>query len=64
MATSVFNVIFADGHGSSMQPALDYTVYQQLLTTNGGRCVDPMNWKDTSVTTKFRNAPTLSESQF
>jgi prepilin-type N-terminal cleavage/methylation domain-containing protein len=59
-----FNVIFADGHGSSMRPDLDYIVYQQLLTTNGRKCVDPTNWKDTSITSTFRNAPPLTHADY
>jgi prepilin-type N-terminal cleavage/methylation domain-containing protein/prepilin-type processing-associated H-X9-DG protein len=60
----VFNVVFADGHGSSLRPDLDYIVYQQLLTTNGRKCVDPTNWKDTSVTSTFRNAPPPKQADF
>jgi prepilin-type N-terminal cleavage/methylation domain-containing protein len=63
-AMGSFNVIFADGHGASMLPELDYIVYQQLLTTNGRKCVDSENWNDTSVTSKFRSAPPLSESSY
>lgn len=59
-----FNVVFADGHGASLHPELDYVTYQQLLTTNGHKCVDPTNWNDTSVISKFRSAPPLSEANF
>jgi prepilin-type N-terminal cleavage/methylation domain-containing protein len=62
-AAGVFNVIFADGHGAALQPNIDYTVYQRLMTTNGSRCVDPANWTDTSVTKKFRAAPPLSDAE-
>jgi prepilin-type N-terminal cleavage/methylation domain-containing protein/prepilin-type processing-associated H-X9-DG protein len=36
-----FNVVYADGHGSSINPDIDYVVYQQLLTPRGSKCVDP-----------------------
>jgi hypothetical protein len=57
----VFNVVYADGHGSSLTPQLDYVVYQQLITTDGRKCVDSRDWKDTTVISKFRSAPPLSE---
>jgi prepilin-type processing-associated H-X9-DG protein len=36
-----FNVMFADGHGRAIAPEVDYVVYQQLMTPNGRKCVDP-----------------------
>lgn len=36
-----FNVVYAGGNGSSINPDIDYVVYQQLLTPRGSKCVDP-----------------------
>jgi prepilin-type processing-associated H-X9-DG protein len=61
------NVIFADGHGDSLSPDIEYRVYQQLLTTHGAKCVDPGVEKSASPTTEIqaiRAAPLLSESDF
>lgn len=38
-----FNVIFADGHAKAIDPSIDYTVYQRLMTVEGRKCVDPMD---------------------
>jgi prepilin-type N-terminal cleavage/methylation domain-containing protein/prepilin-type processing-associated H-X9-DG protein len=38
------NAMFADGHGRAIEPSIDYIVYQQLMTPNGAKCVDPRNW--------------------
>ena len=37
----VLNAVMADGSGRSIDPSIDYTVYQQLLTAEGRKCVDP-----------------------
>jgi prepilin-type N-terminal cleavage/methylation domain-containing protein/prepilin-type processing-associated H-X9-DG protein len=61
------NVIFADGHGTSLQPSIDYIVYQQLLTSNGAKCVDPANHGATGPGTaidQFRKAQPLAEKDF
>jgi prepilin-type N-terminal cleavage/methylation domain-containing protein/prepilin-type processing-associated H-X9-DG protein len=63
-AAGVMNVVFADGHGSSIRPEIDYIVYQQLLTTNGSKCVDSANWKDTSIISTFRGAPPLTQADY
>jgi len=61
-----FNVIFADHHGTSLNPDLDYVVYQQLLTSHGRKCLDPADHttagSDPILT--FRTAPPLSQSDF
>ena len=69
----VFNVIFADNHGDAFAPDLDYIVYQQLMTPNGRRIVDPV---DHSLTENmpvadwprplfnYRSAPPVSEADF
>jgi hypothetical protein len=55
-------VIFADGHGSSLQPTIDYLVYQQLLTPNGAKCVDPSDWNTIpAAINAYRKAPLISE---
>ena len=62
-----FNVVFADGHGQSMDMGISYIVYQQLLTTHGAKCVDPhaQRGSNPSAAIKaFRNAAPLSESDF
>jgi prepilin-type N-terminal cleavage/methylation domain-containing protein/prepilin-type processing-associated H-X9-DG protein len=56
-----FNVIFADGHGRSIEPSVDYLVYQQLMTPNEAKCVDPRNWQDLSVIDQFRKAAPVAE---
>ena len=61
----VFNVIFADSHGDALDPKLDYIVYQQLLTTNDSKCVDPESHTPISpAINTFRKAPPLSEKDF
>jgi prepilin-type N-terminal cleavage/methylation domain-containing protein len=55
-----FNVIFADGHGLSIQPDIDYLVYQQLMTPNGRKCVDPRG-QDVS---NYWQAPPISEADY
>jgi prepilin-type processing-associated H-X9-DG protein len=55
------NVIFADGHGRAIEPSIDYLIYQQLMTPNGAKCVDPRNWLDLSVIQNFRTAAPIAE---
>lgn len=64
------NVVFLDGHATSITPEIDYTVYQQLLTSNGRKCEDPAMHRgmDTAALPAtdpikvFRLAPPVSES--
>jgi prepilin-type processing-associated H-X9-DG protein len=64
-STGAVNVVFVDGHTMSLQPSIDYVVYQQLLTPNGRKCVNPEDWNDTGAAiTAFRTAPPLSEKDF
>jgi prepilin-type processing-associated H-X9-DG protein len=67
------NVVFCDGHGSFMREDIDYTVYQQLLTSNGRKCDDPANPRHPTRTQdlpnsdpikNFRNAPPLAEGDY
>ena len=63
----VFNVIYADSHGNSLDPSLDYIVYQQLMTANGAKCVDPAAHTPIpagGAIDTFRKAPLLSEADF
>ena len=60
------NVVYCDGHGGFLNENIDYIVYQQLMTPNGRKCVDPENWANvvgTPIET-FRNAPPLAEEDF
>jgi prepilin-type processing-associated H-X9-DG protein len=59
------NAVFCDGHGSFVRADIDYIVYQQLLTSNGRKCVDPVNPDlPSAVIQKFRNAPPLAEGDY
>jgi len=59
------NVVFCDGHGQYLRDDIDYIVYQQLLTSNGRKCVDPENHTATAGAIEtFRNAPPLSEQDY
>jgi prepilin-type processing-associated H-X9-DG protein len=65
----VVNVVYADGHGGVLQPSIDYIVYQQLMTPNGAKSVDPEDWDNelmppNGVIYKFRAAPPLAEKDF
>ena len=60
------NVIFADGHGRAIEPSIDYLVYQQLMTPNGAKCVDPTDWtrglsKPNGTIYQFRSAAPIAE---
>jgi prepilin-type processing-associated H-X9-DG protein len=56
------NVTFCDGHGAFIRDDIDYIVYQQLMTPNGRKCVDPMD-HDADMSA-FRNAPPLAEDDY
>ena len=63
------NVAFMDGHGQFMREDIDYIVYQQLLTSEGRKCVDPTDWTQeltspTGFIYQFRAAPPLSGSDY
>ena len=63
------NVVFMDGHGQFLREDIDYIVYQQLLTSNGRKCVDPANWGNelmapNGIIYQFRAAPPLSETDY
>ncbi|TWU00535.1 hypothetical protein Pla108_14870 [Botrimarina colliarenosi] len=59
------NIIMASGSGRSIDPDIDYVVWQQLMTTKGSKCVDPV---DHTITTgainDFRTAAPLSSTDF
>lgn len=59
------NVVFADGHTQFLATSIDYIVYQQLMTPNGRKCVDPVdNTNNGPEITAFRNAPPLSQADY
>jgi prepilin-type N-terminal cleavage/methylation domain-containing protein/prepilin-type processing-associated H-X9-DG protein len=59
------NVIYCDGHGGFVRQDIDYIVYQQLLTSNGRKCVDPqVSGTPSQAIIDFRNAPPLAEGSY
>ena len=62
------NVVFCDGHCEYLVDDIDYVVYQQLLTAQGRKCVDPvdhtLNLNPGEPIHTFRNAPPLSAVDF
>jgi len=60
------NVVYCDGHGGFLNEDIDYIVYQQLMTPNGRKCVNPENHAlvDGTPIETFRNAPPLAEEDF
>jgi prepilin-type N-terminal cleavage/methylation domain-containing protein/prepilin-type processing-associated H-X9-DG protein len=65
--TGGVNVVFADTHTQFLRDDIDYLVYQRLLTSNGKKCVDPVQWtpvNDPSPINTFRKAPVLTESDY
>jgi prepilin-type processing-associated H-X9-DG protein len=65
------NIAFCDTHTEFVREDIDYVVYQQLLTVNGKKCVDPRDHNagvkpplPSHPIYKFRNAPPLSEQSY
>jgi prepilin-type processing-associated H-X9-DG protein len=62
------NVTFCDGHGDFLRDDIDYKVYQQLMTPNGRKCVDPSSWtyaiNPGQTIDTFRNGPPLAEKDY
>lgn len=62
------NVAFFDGHSKFLSDNIEYIVYQQLLSAQGKKCVDPvdhdLNLSPGDPIHTFRNAPPLSEADF
>jgi prepilin-type processing-associated H-X9-DG protein len=62
------NVVFADAHSQFLSENIAYIVYQQLLTANGRKCVDPVdhtaNLNRGEPIHTFRHAPPLSEADY
>jgi prepilin-type processing-associated H-X9-DG protein len=63
------NTAFCDSHVKFLPETIDYIVYQQLLTTNGAKCEDPMQHEpvtdDASPAIQaFRRASPLSEADY
>jgi len=62
-------VVYADTHGGTLNPSIDYTVYQRLMTPNGVRCEDPeMHFGKYApmgtATYDYRALPPLAEKDF
>ncbi len=66
--SSGVNAAFADTHVEFVREDVDYIVYQQLLTPNGAKCVDPTdhtrNLNQGEPIHAFRHAPPLSEADY
>jgi prepilin-type processing-associated H-X9-DG protein len=62
------NVVYCDGHAQFMAENIEYVVYQQLLTANGRKCVDPRdhdaNLNPGQSIHTFRNARPLSQQDY
>jgi prepilin-type processing-associated H-X9-DG protein len=62
------NVAFCDGHSDFLRDDIDYKVYQQLMTPNGRKCVDPSDHTYATGTGQtvyqFRNGAPLAEKDF
>lgn len=65
------NVVFCEGNGRFLREDIDYIVYQQLLTSNGRKCVDPTDWDNgvnpidtNSPIYMFRTAAPLSDADY
>jgi len=54
-----FNAVFADSHTKSIDPSIDYDVYQRLMTSEGRKCVDPRDHSDLTEIDAFRKLPPL-----
>ncbi len=59
-----FNAVFADGHAKAIDPSIDYTVYQRLMTVEGRKCVDPTDHGALSVINQFRSLAPLAPSDY
>jgi prepilin-type N-terminal cleavage/methylation domain-containing protein/prepilin-type processing-associated H-X9-DG protein len=62
-------VVFCDGHTQFLREDIEYTVYQRLLTSQGRKCVDPLNWGNPVGSSpppivEFRKAAPLSEADY
>jgi prepilin-type N-terminal cleavage/methylation domain-containing protein/prepilin-type processing-associated H-X9-DG protein len=59
------NVVFCDGHGGFVREDIDYKIYQQLLTSQGRKCVDPTGATATQTDIEeFQAAPPLAEGDY
>jgi prepilin-type N-terminal cleavage/methylation domain-containing protein len=62
------NVVFCEGNGRFLREDIDYIVYQQLLTSNGRKCVDPTDWNNETALDEFiyqfRTAAPLSDADY
>jgi type II secretory pathway pseudopilin PulG len=59
------NVVSCEGAGKWLASDIDYIVYQQLLTANGKKCVNPAQHEPPPQAIQaFRTAPPLSDDVF
>jgi type II secretory pathway pseudopilin PulG len=59
------NVVTCEGAGKWLAGDIDYIVYQQLMTANGKKCVDPIQHEPLPQAIQlFRTAPPLSDNVF
>jgi prepilin-type N-terminal cleavage/methylation domain-containing protein/prepilin-type processing-associated H-X9-DG protein len=58
------NVAFCDGHGGFIRDDIDYIVYQQLMTPNGRKCVDPAGTATLQEIQTFQAAAPLAEDDY
>jgi prepilin-type N-terminal cleavage/methylation domain-containing protein len=59
------NVTFCGGNAHFLRDDIDYTVYQQLMTPNGRKCVNPNLHTDTGAAmTKFTKGAPLSQNDW
>lgn len=65
------NVAFCDASTRFVPVTIDYIVYQQLLTTNGGKCEDPVQHQPKTASLPanhpirvFRTAPPVSDEAY
>ena len=49
----ICNAGFAGGNAKALKADIDYTVYQRLLTTDGTKCVNPVDHTSTGPTTQL-----------
>jgi prepilin-type N-terminal cleavage/methylation domain-containing protein/prepilin-type processing-associated H-X9-DG protein len=66
------NVAFCDGHTQFLRDNIDYVVYQQLMTSQGTKCEDPLGHRGPNTASLpnndpikiFRTAPPLSSQDY
>jgi prepilin-type N-terminal cleavage/methylation domain-containing protein/prepilin-type processing-associated H-X9-DG protein len=59
-----FNVAFAGGNATSLDPSIDFTIYQRLMTTNGAKCDDPTGDRSATTIPILQKLAPLSEKDY